>query len=128
MLLPNALFTSFTSLYEFLVLSSQRFPQISYPYFIRLWHTYFWHVDIKSWNPFAKCHECVQLRSMWLAAKSDEERAQAKQAQQRHRDQISYLRKRTDLRAKCAAEHPNLVGMLLMDGMDSNKTKVPSFK
>jgi hypothetical protein len=127
-LLPNALFTDKTSLYQFLKSSCPDFPKIGYSYFMKLWDTFFWYVDIKSWNPFAKCHECVSLRSMWLSANTDQERTAAKQKQQSHRQQVSFLRKRMDMRAQSALDRPDLVGMYLMDGMDSNKTSVPCFK
>jgi hypothetical protein len=127
-LLPNALFTNKMALFEFLRASCANFPKISYSYFMKLWESFFWHVDIKSWNPFAKCHECVTLRSLWLSANNEELRQVAKSKQQAHRAQVSFLRKRMDMRAKAAIDNPELVGMLLMDGMDSNKTSVPSFK
>ncbi len=37
-------------------------PGMDYTYFMVLWRRHLWYVDLKTWSPFAKCDDCVNLR------------------------------------------------------------------
>lgn len=59
LLIPNAIFSNKRDMYDAL---KHQLPRMGYDYFTELWRRYFWHVQLKKWNPFAKCDECVHLR------------------------------------------------------------------
>lgn len=124
-LIPLALFSSKKEIYKFLTTNSPDFPEVTYEYFTEMWHRFFPNVQLKKWNPFAKCSTCVKLRNQYLVAKDDAARTVAKVAQAEHREAIQCFRQRHLDRTWLASQFPADFLDILADGMDSNKTRPP---
>lgn len=60
-LIPNALHNTKRDVWEDFLLSNT-ISNISYEYFVLLWSRYHWNIQLREWNPFAKCDTCVNLR------------------------------------------------------------------
>ena len=91
----------------------------------RWWKENWWHVKIKSWQPFAKCDDCVKFRARILVAATEPLKDAIRIQQGLHRSRISIGRLRYDLREKLSKTYPDLFLHASIDGMDNKKTNIP---
>jgi hypothetical protein len=89
------------------------------------WKESWWHVKIKSWQPFAKCDACVKFRARILVAATGTLRDEIRLQQSLHRSRISIGRIRYDLREQLSKTYPGLFLHASIDAMDNKKTNIP---
>lgn len=89
------------------------------------WKESWWHVKIKSWQPFAKCDACVKFRARILVAATGPLRDEISLQQSLHRSRISIGRIRYDLREQLSKTYPGLFLHASIDAMDNKKTNIP---
>jgi len=92
---------------------------------LRWWKENWWHVKIKSWQPFAKCDDCVKFRARILVAVTDPLKEDIRHQQSLHRSRISIGRARYDLREQISKTYPDVFLHVSIDGMDNKKTNIP---
>ena len=81
--------------------------------------------QVKKWQPFAKCDECIGFRTKLLTTLNDAELEETKEAQFKHREQVSLGRQRFALREQMSVNYKNDFLHVSIDGMDNKKTNVP---
>ncbi len=92
---------------------------------LRWWSEDWWHLKIKSWQPFAKCDDCVQFRAKVLVAPTEPLRDELRNQQSMHRARISLGRDRYDFREKLSQSNSESFLHVSIDAMDNKKTNVP---
>jgi hypothetical protein len=120
--IPPGVYTSRASIYDDFR-KSKLIPECTDRYLDQLWNTYFMHVSLKGWIPFAKCGICTDLKEKILLQKGD--MSLLKELQKCHRDSVSNDRLRYKLRSTLSEVSPNDVLSVIFDAMDNNKTCVP---
>ncbi len=125
--LPNGLFHSKTAVIEELKSFDTQLANASVKRLFALWDQYYWHVLIKSWQPFAKCDECAKYKvSELMSAAIDTPEAAAMTAERDvHRIRVSIGRLRYMQRALLAKVYPQYFLHMCIDGMDNKKTNLP---
>lgn len=91
----------------------------------RWWNEEHWNVKIKSWQPFAKCDDCVKFRAKLLTTTFGPALDDLRQLQQMHRNIISIGRSRYDIREKVSKCCSDMFLHVSIDAMDNKKTNVP---
>ena len=91
----------------------------------KYWMLEFWNVKIKSWQPFAKCEDCITFRAKLLTTTDTEGLTFLRLNQRHHRLRISIGRRRYDVREKLSKEHKDLFLHVSIDAMDNKKTNIP---
>jgi hypothetical protein len=91
----------------------------------KLWAEYWWHVKIKTWQPFAKCDDCVKYRAKLLTTSFQPSVDALRHDQAMHRNQIAIGRRRYDIREKLSEAFPSLFLHVSIDAMDNKKTNLP---
>jgi len=89
------------------------------------WLKEWWYVMIKKWQPFAKCEECLKLRTKLLSTVFPPAIHELKLQQWCHRQQVSIGRRRYDIREKLSEVMPELFLHVSIDAMDNKKTNLP---
>lgn len=127
--LPNGLFGSKAAVIAELKRMDSMLENMSDTRLYGLWREHFWHVMIKSWQPFAKCDECALFRfNLFMAPKTDLENPQIEvlRAERRaHQARVTVGRLRYMLRATLAKTFPDKFLHICIDGMDNKKTHIP---
>jgi len=100
-------------------------PRTLYSSLRKLWHAHWWNVKIKTWQPFAKCDDCVKYRARLLTTTFQPAVDELRQSQAVHRNQISIGRRRYDIREKLSEQYPKLFLHASADAMDNKKTNLP---
>jgi hypothetical protein len=111
---------------EFLATGNLSLTTTDISWYYRLWNEHFPHLEMKTWIPFTKCQECVDLIAAYMLCTSDEQRLALKGSKILHRCENALTRARCHLRMDTAVKLPNVYLVLIMDGMDNAKTCVPS--
>ncbi len=124
--LPNGIFHTKTSVIEELQRLDQELADASIKRLFSLWDEYFWHVHIKSWQPFAKCDECAKFKMQdMLSTNPNPELDASRAARDVHRTRVSISRLRYMQRAALAKAFPEIFLHMCIDGMDNKKTNLP---
>ena len=123
-LLPTGLVATRKALHELLV-TSGHLEGVTLSWFLRCMARFCWHVQLRSWMPFAKCDLCTSLRGKLLACKDRVQFDKIKEEQTAHREYVSVCRAQQTDRENLAVKHPDRFLHICMDGMDSMKTYLP---
>ncbi len=92
-----------------------------------LWREEFWHVLLKTWQPFAKCDDCAKfkLNNFLEIAETSVEKEVMKAERKMHLARVAVGRTRYMERALLAKAFPDQFLHVCIDGMDNKKTNLP---
>lgn len=92
-----------------------------------LWREEFWHVFLKSWQPFAKCDDCAKfkLNNFLETSETTVEKELLRAERKMHLARVAVGRSRYMERALLAKTFPDQFLHICIDGMDNKKTNLP---
>jgi len=125
--LPNGIFNSKSAIFSELKVQEEELNTVDVTRLYDLWTEIFWHVHIKTWQPFAKCDECAKFKlGRLLSSKDGSVESEAQKAERRaHQLRISLARQRYMVRSTLSKGFQDLFVHVCIDGMDNKKTNLP---
>ncbi len=125
--LPNGIFNSKSAVFSELKVQEEELNTVEVTRLYDLWTEIFWHVHIKTWQPFAKCDECAKFKlGRLLSSKDGSVESEAQKAERRaHQLRISLARQRYMVRSTLSKGFQDLFVHVCIDGMDNKKTNLP---
>lgn len=95
--------------------------------FLQIWRLEFPHLKIPIQKRLGKCKVCADLKEKLAAAQTPEDRAKYKEQRRAHLQFVRLERKYYHMNRAKGQQYPNDVLVIILDGMDKNKSCLPSF-
>lgn len=95
--------------------------------FLQIWRVEFPNLKIPRQKRLGKCKTCADLKEQLAAAQTPEEREELKAKRRAHLTFVRLQRKNYHKNRLRAQQDPNEVLVIILDGMDKDKSSLPSF-
>ena len=103
--------------------------QVTTPFFLRLWATFFDNIKVRKWTRFTRCDFCEKHRAIQNSSRSsNEQKCDAIVQLTDHYRHITMERAYADSKAFRARAHPQEVLSLAIDGTDQLPNGLPQFE
>ena len=100
---------------------------VKLPTFLQIWRLEFPRLKIPRQKRLGKCKVCAELKEKLAAAQTPEERAKYKEQRRAHLQWVRLERKYYHMNRARAQLRPDDILVIILDGMDKDKSSLPSF-